>query len=83
MSAQIKSIGDREQIIKARVQGVQFGETLEWENLKWIDSQEIGDKLVIGVKGDADLAASLIADMAGEFSEGQMNCSDIHLLILE
>ena len=49
-------------ILSARVQGVHHGETLDWEELEWIDNQTLGSSRIIHLRGNEDLVHSLISD---------------------
>lgn len=79
MSSAIHNVEDRVQIISARVQGVSHGESLAWENLEWLDEFETEFGSIILVKGDDDLAASLIADMTASRKDSSLG-RDIHLI---
>lgn len=57
------------QIIQARIEGTQFGESLDWEKLRIVEEFRADRSYILMVKGDGDLAASVIADMKGEVHE--------------
>ena len=62
--SQIKSVRERAEIIENRISGVEFGESLEWENLSIYDQFELGEGYVIIVSGDEDLAHSIHSDLS-------------------